>query len=153
MSLPGALFLPSPLLLPGDCLLLRALRLLLLRLSLRLLGWLLALRLRGLSALLLRRLRGLSLLLLGPLRLRLLGRLLALRLRGLSALLLLRLCLRALLLCGRGTLLWLTLLPVVFLLPRVGRNNRPENQKQGSGSGRSIESHGWPPIVFPWSRE
>jgi len=60
--------------------------------------------------------------------------------------LLVRLCLRALLLCGRPrSLLWLTLLLfrlLFFLLVlRVRRDNRPEKQNQGSGTGNSKEFH------------
>jgi hypothetical protein len=153
--------LPSPLLLPRDCLLLGTLRwlllpdLLLLRtLLLSLLDLLLLLRLLSLlDPLLLLRLLGL----LDPLLLlRLLGLLdplLLLRLLSrLDPLLLLRglrLPLRALLLCGW----WSTSLLLSLLLFRLGLvlallvllrcgDNRPEKQKQGRGTGSCNESHG-----------
>ena len=130
-------------------LLLRLLSLLLdpLLLRLRLLSLLLGpllLRLRLLSRLL----RGL----LGPLLLRLLSGLCALlRLLLLSARLrCLRLSLRALLLCrwpralGLLTLLLFRRIALFFpllVLLRVCRDNRPEKQKQGSGTGSSNELH------------
>jgi hypothetical protein len=171
VPLPGALLLPSPLLLPRGCLLPRTLRLLLLPgllgglcllllrpLLLSLLLDPLLLRLRLLSLLLgplLLRLRLLSRLLrglLGPLLLRLLSGLCALlRLLLLSARLrCLRLSLRALLLCrwpralGLLTLLLFRRIALFFpllVLLRVCRDNRPEKQKQGSGTGSSNELH------------
>src|ERR1019366_1210981 len=166
VPLPAALFQPSPLMLPRDCLLLRTLRLLLLpgllgtlcRLLLRLLlprllGPLLLRLSSGLCVLLLRLLllllSALRLLLLRPLLLRLWGPLLLRLLRGLRVLLL-RLALRALLLCGwRRTLLLPTLLLfgrialffLLLVLLRVRGDNRPEKQKQGGGTGSSNELH------------
>ena len=63
---------------------------------------------------------------------------------------LLRLSLGALLLCGRRRtlrlpgLLLFRLAPIFFLLVvlRVRRDNRPEKQIQGSGTGSSNEFHG-----------
>ena len=161
MGLPCALRRPSLLLLPGGCLLLAALGLRLLRglrglLLLRGSALCLLRLLRGLSGLLLlrgsalrllsrlRALLWLGLLLLrlwGPLLLRLLSRLRVLRRLGLLLLrrrgMLLRL-LRglALLLFGRFTLAFLW-----FVLPRGQWTNRPRNQKQSGGAGRSNELH------------
>jgi hypothetical protein len=150
MSLPGAVLGPSPLLLPGDCLLLGALRLLLGRLGT--LGLLLRrlLLLRLLGALLLRLLVRSSLL--GALLLRLLFRssllgalLLWLLLRsGLLGLLLLRLLFRSSLRC-----------PLLLRLPfglafflRVRRVNRPEKHKQGSRTDNSNQLHcDHPPLL------
>jgi len=124
MPLPAAILCPSPLLLPGDRLLLGALGLLL---SL-LLRVLLRLRLRPLRLGLLRPL----LRLLSGLRVRLLRlRLRPLRLRLLGPLLRLLSRLRVLLLCG-----WRA--PFFFLL---GGYNRPEKQEQGGGAGNSNELH------------
>jgi hypothetical protein len=157
MSLPGAVLCPSPLLLPRDCLLLGALRLLpgrlgtlgLLRrqpLLLSLRGGPLLLRLLSrsglLGPLLLRLLSRSSLLgpllrllsrsgLLGPLLLRLLSR------SGLLGPLLLRLLSRSGLL--GPLLLWLPLGLAFFL--RVRRVNRPEEHKQGSGTCNSNQLH------------
>ncbi len=139
------MLLPSPLLLPRRCLLLRALRLLLLGLLgtlclllrwplLRLLGPLLLLRLLGGPLLL----GGLRVLLL----LRLLGALLLLG--GLRVLLLLRL-LGPLLLRLWSGLGALRLRLLVFFLSacrlRIRRDNRPEEQKQGGGADSSNELH------------
>jgi hypothetical protein len=131
VPLPAARLPPSLLLLPRHCLLPRTLRL-----------WL-------------GRLGTLRLLRLPPLLLCLLWRRL---LRGLPALRLLRLplllrlrrrLLSPLLLCGwRRTLLWPALLPfrpalffVLVLWLRVPRDNRPEKQKQGRGTGSWRQSH------------
>jgi hypothetical protein len=147
------MLLPSPLLLPRRCLLLRALRLLLLGLLgtlclllrwplLRLLGPLL---LGGLRVLLLLRLLG-GPLLLGGLRVLLLLRLLGalLLLGGLRVLLLLRL-LGPLLLRLWSGLGALRLRLLVFFLSacrlRIRRDNRPEEQKQGGGADSSNELH------------
>ena len=121
------------------CLLLRPLWLRLLDLPLRLL--------MGLSAPLLRwvLLSALSLLLLRLLWLSLLDPRLLLS----ACLRLLRLSLRALLLCGwQSTLLLPTLLLfrlalffVLLVVLRVRRDNRPEKQQQGSGTGSSNELH------------
>ena len=149
MPLPAAILCPSPLLLPGDRLPLGALGLRPLLLSL--LGLLPLRLLRGLRVLFRLRLCPLRLGLLGLLPLRLLRglrvlrlRLLPLRLRLLGLLplrllpLLLRLLLRLVLLfrlvlrlCG-----WRTL-PSLFL----GGDNRPEQEKQGGGTGSSNELH------------
>jgi hypothetical protein len=120
--------------------LLRPLRLLLLlsglgALRLRLAGlWLCALRLL--------RLRALWLSLLSPLRLLLLSGLRALLLRRP----LLRLALRALLWRRRGLRLLRWLLVRLTLPPtlRVRRDQRPDKQKQGGGTGNSNELHGNP---------
>jgi hypothetical protein len=143
MSLPGAVLCPSPLLLPRDCLLLGALRLLPGRLGT--LGLLrrqpLLLSLRG-GPLLLRLLSRSGLL--GPLLLRLLSRssllgpLLRLLSRsGLLGPLLLRLFSRSGLL--GPLLLWLPFGLAFFL--RVRRVNRPEEHKQGSGTCNSNQLH------------
>ena len=167
MPLPGALRRKSPLLLPGDRLLLGALRLLLL---LRLLAGLLLLSLlSGLRVLLLRltgllrrsiwsglgvlllRLAGLLrrslwsglrvlLLRLRALGLRLLSALLRLRLPGRWCVLLLGLCLSALLLCRCSLRSFRRLAP--SFLPCVRWSNGPENQKHGRGAGNSNELHG-----------
>ena len=171
MSLPGAVFGPSPLLLPRHCLLLGTLRLLALLLGrLGTLGLLLRrpllllwlpLRSGLLGPLLLRLLSRSGLL--GPLlllrllfRSGLLGPLLLLRLLSRSslrcALLLLRLLSRRSLRCAL-LLLWLLprsglLGPLLLGLPsglafflRVRRVNRPEEYKQGSGTDNSNQSH------------
>jgi hypothetical protein len=131
------MLLPSPLLLPRRCLLLRALRLLLLGLLgtlCLLLRWPLLLRLLG------------ALLLLGGLRVLLLLRLLGalLLLGGLRVLLLLRL-LGPLLLRLWSGLGALRLRLLVFFLSacrlRIRRDNRPEEQKQGGGVDSSNELH------------
>jgi len=118
-------------------LLMSLLSLLLLRLLLMGLLGLLLLRLLLMSLLGLLLLRLLLMSLLGLLVLRLLlmsllGLLLLLRLLG-------PFLLRALLLCG--LLLWLCLFFVLFFMLRVRRDNHPEKQKQGSGTGSSNKLH------------
>jgi hypothetical protein len=138
---PLLLRLLGPLLLwllggPGGLLLLR---LLLRPLLLRLLGPLLLWLLGGPGGLLLR-----------PLLLRLLGPLLLWLLSGPSGLLLLpacllllRLSLRTLLLCGWRTLLFrrLALFIAPLAMPRIRRDNRPEEQKHGGAADSSNELH------------
>jgi hypothetical protein len=133
MPLPTAILCPSPLLLPGDGLLLGALGLRSL-----LLPSLLLLLLGGLRLMLLRLLRPLLLLLglsgLRVLLLRLLRPLLLLLGLGGLRVLLLRLRLMLLLLCG-----WRA--PFFFLL---GGTYRLEEQEQGGGTGSSNELHSNP---------
>jgi len=89
-------------------------------------------------------------LLLRPLLLRLLGPLLLWLLSGPSGLLLLpacllllRLSLRTLLLCGWRTLLFrrLALFIAPLAMPRIRRDNRPEEQKHGGAADSSNELH------------
>jgi hypothetical protein len=157
MPLPGAIVGPSPLLLPGDGLLLGALRWLALWLGSLCLLLLWPLLLSRLGALLLRLLSGS---LLGALLLRLLSgsllgllRPLLLNLRGgplllwlLLGPLLLWLLLGALRLCllrGRR-LAW----PFLLAALRVGRVNRPEKHEQGSRADNANKLHrNRPPLI------